>query len=400
MSAWMETAVQCIQWSCKCILETPSLYLLPPVTLSARGLLVAGHIYVGAMLSSAGISKYKWIVSYSADSTWASAMLELSPVQWACFFGTIFMGIWAQGIVTAWTIFVTDYTSQMWYFSGGMSNKGSAPMLSVARAGWLGIRYHAGSMIGGGLKLMIALPWRISLGWLEETTKNQYNPVGAILGGCCDCFLHFYRRFFHVMSRHAFLDVSLQASPFDEAARHALSVLESESSAVSVLNGATWTFQIVGLGTIASIGHLVTTFEIQSRPELHSIQSPNYVQQPELLCMAGAVLAFAVAFPFMMMFDVVSDSILFCRSVQKMRHQANKPGVSAMMPDLDRACGPTNGMISRIVGCYCAGRDRQAEDWGLLSNMSWNSTSDTASPPRSRPQDRRHNASQQQELAK
>ncbi|CAJ1452469.1 unnamed protein product, partial [Effrenium voratum] len=41
MSAWMETAVQCIQWSCKCILETPSLYLLPPVTLSARGLHLA-----------------------------------------------------------------------------------------------------------------------------------------------------------------------------------------------------------------------------------------------------------------------------------------------------------------------------------------------------------------------
>ena len=52
----------------------------------------------------------------------------------------------------------------------------------------------------------------------------QYNPVGAILGGCCDCFLHFYRRHggdravcselfvYGAFSRTAFLGVRLPSS--------------------------------------------------------------------------------------------------------------------------------------------------------------------------------------------
>ena len=383
MSAWMETAVKCISWSCKCILATPSLCLLPPTTLALRGVSLYGFLYVAFLVASRGISKYKWatqssLSNYSLEAHWSEQALDLSPIEWLCLFGTICMGIWVQGVITAWTHFVQVYTSQMWYFSGGIRGTGAAPTLSVFRAGWVGARYHLGSLIGGGLKLVLSMPFRLTLGWILAATHNEYNPVGYMLGGCCDSCLGCYKRFLMLLNRNAYMDVSLQASPFDEAAQHVKSILsmEHEASALALLNGATWLFQIVGLASIASIGHLVVSFEIQAMDRLHNLRSPDYVQQPTLLCLAGALLAIFIAFPFMMLFDIVSDSILYCRTVQKMRHQAATSLKNQAVEQIDRACGSRiNGLLSGMVGCHCAGRDRPAEEeWGLLSKMSLSTT--------------------------
>ena len=43
--------------------------------------------------------------------------------------------------------FITDYVSQMWYFSGGMRKAGVVPASSVVKAAWLATRYHLGTMI-------------------------------------------------------------------------------------------------------------------------------------------------------------------------------------------------------------------------------------------------------------
>ncbi|CAK9111859.1 Choline transporter-like 1 [Durusdinium trenchii] len=378
MSAWMETAVKCISWSCKCILATPSLSLLPPTTLALRGVSLYGFIYVCLMLASKGIGKYSWATKsssteYSTDVHWMAQAIDLSPLEWVCLVGTIFMGLWVQGLITAWTHFVQLYTSQMWYFSGGIRGTGSAPVLSVFRAGCVGIRYHLGSLIGGGLKQVLALPFRLTLGWLLEASQNQYNPVSYVISGCCDTCLGCYKRFFTLMSRNAYMDVSLQATAFNEASEHvnAILAMQHEASAMALLNGATWLFQLVGLAAIASIGHLAMGMEIQVVDRFHNLRSPDYVQQPELLCVAGALLALAIAFPFMMLFDIVSDSILYCNTVQKMRHQAVTP--ARVVAEIDRACGSRiNGLLSGMVGCHCAGRDRpNEEEWGLLSRMSW-----------------------------
>ena len=52
-----------------------------------------------------------------------------------------------------------------------------------------------------------------------------------------------------LMTRNAIMDVSLQATSFDEAAKHVKSILEMEheASVLALLNGATWLFQLVGL---------------------------------------------------------------------------------------------------------------------------------------------------------
>mmetsp|Transcript_38770 Transcript_38770/g.91033 ORF Transcript_38770/g.91033 Transcript_38770/m.91033 type:complete len:734 (-) Transcript_38770:142-2343(-) len=392
MSAWMENAVKLIQWSCKCILYTPSLFLAPPIIVALRGLATVWGVYVAVLLVTAGMSNYKWSLNYEVvDQEFASwrgnRQFALSPNEYMCLLVTVLMNIWVQGIIYAFCEFVTVYTSQMWYFSGGMSGQGAAPVFSLFRACWVAVRYHLGSIIAGGLKIMVATPFHFTLGWIDAATKSKYNPVGNILGGCCDCCLNVYRSCFGKMTRHAFLDVSLQAMPFNEAAEHVREILAQESTAFSLLTGASWLLQIVGLGLIATVGHIVVQVAIQTDPDLNVPTSPHFVQRPELLSFAGAALALFIGFPFMTLFDIVSDCIAFCRTMQKMRmtaHQESAESHLGVQDVLDRACATR--IFSEMVGCHCGGRDRSTEEErGLLSSIAWSSnpsTSVAASPTR------------------
>ena len=111
--------------------------------------------------------------------------------------------------------------------------------------------------------MMLSMPFRVTVGWLDAATRNPFNPVGCILGGCCDCCVNCYKSHLYPMSRNGYLDVSLQATTFGEASEHVIAILDHEAKAVSVLHGATWLFQIVGLGTMAVIGNVVTNCQIK-----------------------------------------------------------------------------------------------------------------------------------------
>ena len=93
---------------------------------------------------------------------------------------------------------------------------------------------------------------------------------------------------------------------------------------MSILNGATWLFQLAGLGAIASLGHLQTCAILKYYPGFEDPYSPDYVQNPLLLGICGCAVAGTMAFPFMMIFDTVSDTILYAYIVQKMREEKHE----------------------------------------------------------------------------
>ena len=151
--------------------------------------------------------------------------------------------------------------------------------------------------------------------------------------------------------RNAYMDVALNSRCFHESAWHVSWVNAKFMTAVNILNGATWLFQLAGLGAITSLGHLQTCVIIKYYPGFEDPYSPDYVQNPFLLSICGSVVAFTMAFPFMMIFDTVSDTVLFAYIVQKMREEKEKvPTVYS------RACG----FIERVddfIGLGCVEHD-------------------------------------------
>ena len=66
---------------------------------------------------------------------------------------------------------------------------------------------------------------------------------------------------------------------------------------MNILNGATWVFQLAGLGGIVSLGHLQTVVCIRCYPGFRDPYSPDFVQNPLVLSILGSVVAFVMAFP-------------------------------------------------------------------------------------------------------
>lgn len=76
--------------------------------------------------------------------------------------------------------------------------------------------------------------------------------------------------------------------------------------------------------------------------------SPDYVQNPFLLSLCGSAVAFIMAFPFMMIFDTVSDTILFAYIVQKMREEKKQEQTI-----YTRACGMVQTLDDFVgLGCW------------------------------------------------
>lgn len=88
--------------------------------------------------------------------------------------------------------------------------------------------------------------------------------------------------------------------------------------------------------------------------------SPDYVQNPFFLSLCGSAVSFIMAFPFMMLFDTVSDTILFAYIVQKMREEKYQEKTM-----YTRACGFLRTVDNMIgLGCYEHQKERTVQGSG------------------------------------
>ena len=243
------------------------------------------------------------------------------------------------------------YTTELWVFAGGLTKRGGhAPFCSIVRGYFVCIRYHLGTMVIGGVVVGCVQPIRLSFALLAGLVQFDRNSVG-IVSSLCDCMVSVYRNHLEPWCRNAYMDVALNSRSFYESAWHVSWVNAKFMSAVNILNGATSLFQLAGLGAITSMGHLQTCVIIKYYPGFEDPYSPDYVQNPFLLGIFGAGVAFTMAFPFMMLFDTVSDTVLFAYIVQKMREEKIK--VPTMY---SRACGFVERMDD-LLGLGCVDHD-------------------------------------------
>merc|ERR1711879_545555 len=87
---------------------------------------------------------------------------------------------------------------------------------------------------------------------------------------------------------------------------------------MGILNGVTWLFQFSGLCGIAFLGDTVS-FTIIKNSRFSDPTSPSYVHNPEVVAISGSIVAAVVALPFLVIFDTVSDTIIYCYTVRKLR---------------------------------------------------------------------------------
>mmetsp|Transcript_137081 Transcript_137081/g.382248 ORF Transcript_137081/g.382248 Transcript_137081/m.382248 type:complete len:615 (-) Transcript_137081:428-2272(-) len=322
-------AVDCLQASCACVMEINCLKLVPLISFCCRTVLLALQMGTTMLLISCGQPK-------DIIGNWFR--LEPTPGEWAMLIFSACAFFWLHQVVSAVTDFVTIYSAEVWYFSPRYRVEGIR--CTVWRAYWTAARYHLGTLALGGLSLGITSPLRIVLRPLESHARTAHTPVGFLIGCCCCCCVSCFDRFFAFLTYNAYMDVAMNSTGFCQAARDALDVQGSEEEAIQILNGATWLFQIFGLCCIALLGDTVT-FTIVRHSSFADTSDPHYVHNPEIMGLSGSIIAAFVAVPFLMIFDTVSDTIIYCYAVRQRRAAAQ----GGEQPD-----GCLLGAISTVSG--------------------------------------------------
>lgn len=233
----------------------------------------------------------------------------------------IVVGIWIFCLLNALSQFVIAYAVQLWYFTPYLHEHKDAPYCSLFRGYYIGAGYHIGSIAFGSLVVTALEVPRIMLGALAQASELERNTAIGIIAKCFFCCITCYERCIEFLNKSAYMDIAINSTTFCTAARNALEVLHSQIAAVSFLNGATWVFKITGYALITSAGTFLVWIMVRTFWCFNNEQSSWYIEDPIVVCSIAAVICFAVSAGFMIVFDMVADTILYCFATEERRKQ-------------------------------------------------------------------------------
>jgi hypothetical protein len=309
----LNMAIGCIEAACECIFDLPSLLLEPLVTLSLKAVTLCPMLAGFVWLLSCGK-----VINHGLYRS-----LEYTHKEKVFIVYYIFMMIWINELWSALSHFAIAYVTQRWYFTpyGHKSctgrSKWGLPTFAILRGFSIGLFFHLGTLAFGAVVIAFARVLRIGIGYLEKLASDTGNCVGACIARVLFCCLWCFESCLEFMNKNAYIDVALHSSNFCAAAQRASTVVVHEMASLGALMGACWTVQLGGLGAITGLGALLTGLMVSHMEAYSQPTSEYYVQDPILLTIVAAVISFLVALAFMMGFDTVSCTILYCFAVEK-----------------------------------------------------------------------------------
>jgi hypothetical protein len=251
------------------------------------------------------------------------------------------VGCWILFTLTATSQFVVSYAVAVWYFTPyerdhqGTEHK-RAPRCALLRGYWHAI-FHFGSLAFGGLIISIFFLFRGFLGLVAQAAETQGNTVLEILARCCLCCVTCWQRCFQFLNKNAYMDIAINSTTFCTGARNAVKVIMEVLPTVGALHGSTWVLKISGWLLITSSGTWLMWILVRNLWWFNNVESSWYVNDPVTVCFLAALVCFVIAVGFMIVFDMVADTVLYCYATELRRKQRGQilPGVHYAPPSLN-----------------------------------------------------------------
>jgi len=224
--------------------------------------------------------------------------------------------VWGVEMTTAMMNFTVSYCVACWYFTPCLPNSNYAkPSVEIKvffEGIYMGLRYHTGSL---ALSALIVAIFRIVHGILELIAKEANatgNPVAASIAHCCMCCVWCFEQVVRFINKNAIIQIVLRSQDFFTSAGSAIKVLAGAAKEVSGLNGITFLFQILGITSISMSTAAVTFFMATNINFYNSKESDYFLEEPMVVVAVGAIIGLIVGGAYMFIFDMVSDTLLFC----------------------------------------------------------------------------------------
>eukprot|EP00927_Polykrikos_kofoidii_P037651 TRINITY_DN31859_c0_g1_i1.p1 TRINITY_DN31859_c0_g1~~TRINITY_DN31859_c0_g1_i1.p1 ORF type:complete len:631 (+),score=77.75 TRINITY_DN31859_c0_g1_i1:72-1895(+) len=331
------TAIGCVKVACECIFECRILLLSPVIELMSKATaLIAMFAGLLLLLSCGRVTNVMW--------TYRS---EYTGMQYVCMAYWCLMMIWVCEFFTSLSQFAIAHSVQRWYFAPNTNRlRSRAAWFSLLRGYRVGLTFHLGSLFFGSLMMATFRIVRMSLGWLVTSCHAQRTEdetgVVKVLQRTIDCV----RWIVQIANKNAYIEMAVGSSSLAASAQIAFTTVTTQVAAVTLLHGATWIFQFVGVAAVSCAGAYITLLTCRCSPVFNDATSDHFVSDPIFVSGAAALICAIVGVSFVTVFDTVADAVLYCFAKEKLRNEA-----SVGVGDSDVTRHETR-QASEVVGRY------------------------------------------------
>jgi len=239
--------------------------------------------------------------------------LELSGAQKGFLVLYAFVALWLLAFVSALYQFSIAFATAK-YFCADIENgrKVVAPC-AICEGVRIGLWYHSGSLaFGAAIIALLELLQRV-LEWVEKKSMEagELNRVITCIISSVLCCCRCLEGVVQFVNKNVYIDIALTSKNFCAALQSIAKIIIDHGAAMAILNGATFIFQVVGLASITASCGLLSAWLLTSE-KYESVASASYIPNPGYAVAISCILAFLVAWSFMAVFDVTSDTLLIC----------------------------------------------------------------------------------------
>mmetsp|Transcript_41809 Transcript_41809/g.90199 ORF Transcript_41809/g.90199 Transcript_41809/m.90199 type:complete len:675 (-) Transcript_41809:156-2180(-) len=306
----IDLSTRCLQQSTQVLWKMPLILLAPLVKAIAKGCLALAFFYGCVLLWSTA----------KVTGQGTNRHYDFTPEQEVYIAIWIAVSFWILELVSAIYQFSIAYAVAKYYYTPS-DNRGDRAVdpFALVQGTKVGVMSHLGSLAFGSAIITVLELIEKALQYAELKDEEDNNQVVECMVRCILCCCRCVRICVEYVSKNAYIDMAVSASNFCTAIRNVGHVMLDHGAAMAVLNGANFLFQVVGVVGITTTCGLMA-WALLGLDTFSHTSSSYYVANHVLATAVACGLALIVSWAFMTVFDMTSDTLLFCMAMDIRQH--------------------------------------------------------------------------------
>lgn len=310
----IQKAIEAIEEASLCILQMPVL-VMQPCLAGIVQLIVAVPLVLGFIQLNLAGEKV-----HAVDLEQGGPIYKPEPRDVLALIYYTVVSLWIMELLNAISQFVIVYVAEVWYFKRRRNNPSALAgftIYDIFRAFTSATFYHLGSLICGSFLITFFRAARIAAAFLMRASEEAGNPILNIVAKCCQCCLSCAQKLVNSVTSMAYMDIALNSTEYCTGAEKAVKIVYSDAGTLAAVEGSTFLFSFTGIGAVAFGVSSLLGVVLKSSERYSDISSPHFVEDTRTQVVVAAIVGALVAFPFMYLFDVVADTMVFCKATDR-----------------------------------------------------------------------------------
>jgi len=303
-------AAAAVEVAAECMWELPGLFIMP-ILYGFIKVIVFIILLLGFLLVFSTCD-----VKTADSDNGVYRTFDIDDKLWTLLIIYGILSIWVLCFLKAFYQYVLAYVVVAYYYEPydyyGYKDMECCGFLAIAQGTCNALVFHTGSLAFGSFIITIFQVIEKFIQYLQKLNKEHGDlAIVKCLLCCCFCCVKCMEEFMSFINKNCYIQMAISSSGFCSSLRKVIQVLASIAGTVALLNGAAYIMEVFGVVLISALCGLLT-YAIVTNGTFVDETSSHFVDSPEAATIIGAIVGALVAMAFMVIFDMVADTLLYC----------------------------------------------------------------------------------------